>query len=130
MILHSQVVRRLRGTRRAKMVVHAVDGVQRGGARMIGVYDGHDAAMVVFRGDEISCAIDPQYRHAYVRPELRDKFLVERNSRYSELRNFGLFPCNQVGQAFLQVHFFAHRYLIGDTLFAALDFECGFLAHS
>jgi hypothetical protein len=26
--------------------------------------------------------------------------------------------------------FFAHRYLIGDNLFAALDFECGFLAHS
>jgi hypothetical protein len=24
------------------------------------------------------------------------------------LRNFGLFPCNQVGKAFLQVLFFAH----------------------
>jgi hypothetical protein len=60
----------------------------------------------------------------------RHKFLVERKSQYSELRNFGLFPCNQVGKAFLQVLFFAHRYLIGDNLFAALDFECGFLAHS
>ena len=54
------------------MMVHASDRVQRGRARMIGIDNVGDAAMIGFRSDEISGAIDGQHWDGYVRPWLRD----------------------------------------------------------